>query len=71
MTAINNEHWVHWVEPYAEGPEPVYLKMKIGDIITNQRRIRPQYESESDETILSDFVALHWASYTEIPDTGD
>jgi hypothetical protein len=55
--------WVEWVEPYSDGNEAVYMRMRVEDVIACQRRREPRYTS--DEQALDDFVATQWAVYVQ------
>lgn len=56
---------IEWIEPFGPSNEPVFCRVLPETAIAYQRRNALQaknYEYESDEAALEDFMIVHWAS---------
>lgn len=58
---VPDNPFIEWVDPLANGKEPVYSRARFSDIAAVRRRQEPRYKS--DEQAVEDFMVVHWAYY--------
>lgn len=63
--------WVQWEEPYGPLAKPVVCRMRAADVVAEMRAYEPRYDADgrSDDDVLDDFCAVHWATRIQVEDT--
>lgn len=63
---MNKTDLVVWIEPDEGGVNPVLRAVTVAEAIDERRKLTPAYLGFTEEQLLDDFIAIHWAEiYTK------
>lgn len=60
--------WVEWNDPHWTDKPPYWNTVRRSlpeDVVSGYRRWNPIYEELPDQTVLEDFMTVHWAWFKE------